>query len=893
MMTQGEKFMKPLISVIIPCFNTAEYLSQCMESLEKQTIGFEKMQFIFVDDASTDDGKTWNCIIQFEHSHPREVIAVHLDENQAQGGAKNVGISYAEAEYIGFIDSDDWIEQDMYQKLYECVEKYQCDAADCCVIKNFSDGREVIFTKQGDIYDHFEKSIVEGGTHWIKDFFHAGYGGYLVAGIYRKSIIEENNILFPEHLKYEDNYWSAILSVYLKTFYHLQDNYYHYRQRENSTVYLRNTSYYLDQMEIEELKIKTYKKIGIFERFEKEIESDFLHIYFCNTLIKLFAQQDMPSFEVCTKMVKRVRELFPNYLNNPYFKNEEFYTTLLKLISKDINETQFREIGNMILQYCYTSEVLKYNHTEKENETIKQFLCTIQKYSLEEYFFKFGEIDKTLKKIENMLNDFSKNQQKNILQSMVGNIQEMPPWMRVHILSFCMKVSKEETYAVMLLDYILQAPYDDVGEYNKLSHFWQIGTAQFLDQSLQTYAINIRMARLYRELFNIFKASLGLKERNYFSWKERNDDLVFVFSAQVLGMAHAPTKTLLDRCYALKKYLKKEVVIINTAMQIPVKGQAPFYGLINATYADGLSEIKQLEFKDETFEFHQCENKMPDLSIIKSIIEMVKERKPEFILDIGGSDICADLCGLFAPQITISTVFSKIAFSCGEYQMVDKILSDEDKDELAILGVNIRKVKKTTFTFSFKEQTHHYTREQLDLWKNKFILLVVGWRLDQEVDEIFLDMLECVLEENQRIAVAFMGKFDLYSEKIKHYVRLQERSKNLGKQMDALAVMECCDLYVNPRRSGGGSSVCEALYKGLPAVTLPTGDVSVAAGELFWVEDYSAMQKKILKYASEKKYYKQMSENAQKRAGELMDSNREFGQTMANIIKEMGMSEEN
>ena len=272
---------------------------------------------------------------------------------------------------------------------------------------------------------------------------------------------------------------------------------------------------------------------------------------------------------------------------------------------------------------------------------------------------------------------------------------------------------------------------------------------------------------------------------------------------------------------------------------------------------------------------------------------MVKERKPEFILDIGGSDICADLCGLFAPQITISTVFSKIAFSCGEYQMVDKILSDEDKDELAILGVNIRKVKKTTFTFSFKEQTHHYTREQLDLWKNKFILLVVGWRLDQEVDEIFLDMLECVLEENQRIAVAFMGKFDLYSEKIKHYVRLQERSKNLGKQMDALAVMECCDLYVNPRRSGGGSSVCEALYKGLPAVTLPTGDVSVAAGELFWVEDYSAMQKKILKYASEKKYYKQMSENAQKRAGELMDSNREFGQTMANIIKEMGMSEEN
>ena len=338
-------------------------------------------------------------------------------------------------------------------------------------------------------------------------------------------------------------------------------------------------------------------------------------------------------------------------------------------------------------------------------------------------------------------------------------------------------------------------------------------------------------------------------------------------------MAHAPTKTLLDRCYALKKYLKKEVVIINTAMQIPEKGQAPFYGLINATYADGLSEVKQLEFKDETFEFHQCENKMPDLGIMKTIIEMVKVRKPEFILDIGGNDICADLCGLFVPQITISTVFSRIAFSCGEYQMVDKILTEEDKDELAILGVDAQKVKKTPFTFSFKEQTHHFTRKQLKLWEDKIILLVVGWRLDQEVDENFLKMLEQVIKKNDNIAVTFMGKFDLYDEKIKKYPKLLENSKNLGMQMDALAVVECCDLYVNPKRNGGGSSVSEALYKGLPAVTLPTGDVSVAAGELFWVKDYSAMQEKILRYASEKNYYKQMSEEAKKRAEELMNAN--------------------
>ena len=64
-----------------------------------------------------------------------------------------------------------------------------------------------------------------------------------------------------------------------------------------------------------------------------------------------------------------------------------------------------------------------------------------------------------------MITDSTEDQQKNILKSMVNNIQEMPPWMQVHILSFCMKASKEEKYAVILLDYILQASYDDIGEY--------------------------------------------------------------------------------------------------------------------------------------------------------------------------------------------------------------------------------------------------------------------------------------------------------------------------------------------------------------------------------------------------------------------------------------------
>ena len=334
--------------------------------------------------------------------------------------------------------------------------------------------------------------------------------------------------------------------------------------------------------------------------------------------------------------------------------------------------------------------------------TILEYLNVIKIYPMEEYFARYGEIEQVLKQAEEAIQKNPEETQKSLLQEIAGAADNAAAWMRVHILSFCMKVSGEEIYALELLDLILDASYEDIGEYNKLSHFWQIGTVQFLNQKLQTPAVNQKMARLYRELFGLFCNSFGIKERKYVPWQGRDHDLVFVFSSQVLGMEHAPTKTLLDRCYVLKKNLKKEVVIINTAMQIPAKGQAPFYGLVNAAYAEELSGLKELTFKGETFEFHQCENKMPDLGIMADIIQLVRKRKPEFILSIGGSDICADLCGLFVPQITISTVFSKIAISCGEYQMVDKTLTEDDRKQLTILGVKEEKVKQTPFTFSFK-----------------------------------------------------------------------------------------------------------------------------------------------------------------------------------------------
>ena len=76
------------VSVVVPCYNAAKYLDKCVGYLLRQTIGLEDMEIILVDDASTDGGETRNCILGYEQRFPDTVIAVFLEQNLRQGGAR-------------------------------------------------------------------------------------------------------------------------------------------------------------------------------------------------------------------------------------------------------------------------------------------------------------------------------------------------------------------------------------------------------------------------------------------------------------------------------------------------------------------------------------------------------------------------------------------------------------------------------------------------------------------------------------------------------------------------------------------------------------------------------------------------------------------------------------
>ena len=129
----------------------------------------------------------------------------------------------------------------------------------------------------------------------------------------------------------------------------------------------------------------------------------------------------------------------------------------------------------------------------------------------------------------------------------------------------------------------------------------------------------------------------------------------------------------------------------------------------------------------------------------------------------------------------------------------------------------------------------------------------------------------------------FMGTFENYANVVEEYPLLKVNSVFLGFVRDVLSVNELCDVYINPKRNGGGTSVIEAMVKGLPPVALNEGDVSLGAGTDFCLDNYQEMVQRTLALKEDAAYYQNMSRKAQERAKVMLDGTTAFWKAFQKI----------
>ena len=145
---------KDLISVIVPVYKVEKYLEKCIESVLKQT--YTNLQIILVDDGSPD-----NCgKICDEYAKKDSRIEVIHKINGGLSDARNVGINRANGRYIGFVDSDDYIKEDMYEKLINLIKEYDADIS-ICNLYDVIDGKEYVRNKDNGIHEYSRIDILK------------------------------------------------------------------------------------------------------------------------------------------------------------------------------------------------------------------------------------------------------------------------------------------------------------------------------------------------------------------------------------------------------------------------------------------------------------------------------------------------------------------------------------------------------------------------------------------------------------------------------------------------------------------------------------------------------------------------------------------------------------
>ncbi len=437
----------------------------------------------------------------------------------------------------------------------------------------------------------------------------------------------------------------------------------------------------------------------------------------------------------------------------------------------------------------------------------------------------------------------------------------------VYIYSFLMQLTKLPHYINNLLNTVIENEYLDSANrffiWNQCKRYLFTTRVGFNGDTEQL------MKRLYLTALEGYKKQLD-SLLTPIPKEERDEDTVLIMTIQFLAEGHAPTRTTLERCYTIGKLLGKRIIVINTKEQYTREGAILVYRPTYANEIEELSKVRSYQHKDYVMPFYQPEGNMPRLEEMIKIVNTVREIKPYFILGIGSGSIVADLCSNILPVASMGLVFSNFSTTAAQFSIIGRSIADNEWVKLINNGYTRDNVIESTFTFELKQKKGTFTREEFGLPRDRFLLVTVGIRLDADVKDDFVEMLQSTFDFGTH--VVFAGKFDTYEDYCSRYPRLKEHSTFIGYCDDILALMEICDLYVNPIRAGGGFSIVEAFHEGKPGVTVRYGDIATAAGDDFCVSNYKEMENVILRYIREPKFYQAMSDKARAREKVVTDS---------------------
>lgn len=228
----------PMISVIIPVYNVEQYLKQCIESVINQT--YRNLEIILVDDGSTDN--SLNLCNYYAYKDER--IRVISKEHGGMVRARKTGVSYATGKYLAYVDADDWIELDTYEKAFAAIEEQDVDLLLYGLIEEYEDAsiEKLNTLPDGYYYGHEIREKIYPYMLCNKSFFQFGILPNLVCKLVKRDLLKNVQLMINDNVEIgEDADCTFQMVVQAKALKIINFAPYHYRKRYNSTLWKKMT----------------------------------------------------------------------------------------------------------------------------------------------------------------------------------------------------------------------------------------------------------------------------------------------------------------------------------------------------------------------------------------------------------------------------------------------------------------------------------------------------------------------------------------------------------------------------------------------------------------------------------------------------------------------------
>ena len=312
------------VSLIIPVYNAASYIEACLASLIAQTM--DDIELLLVDDHGSDNSIQLARAYVEDHPTSKHIRFLSTSSNMGPGAARNVGIRAAQGEYIGFVDSDDVVSPNFCELLYTAAKKHSADLAYC----------QAQLVKPGEVIA-MNNPVIESGTFdgEKRRYFLTHYTTLFVSFLYRRSLLGEYGIDFPDTRSAEDSYFLTCSLLATQRIACVDMPLYQYLIHEESLSEVRNPKRYADKIKSFDLLIQFARSQGLYEANKDEL--DYIYIkkgYLPSILTHIYNEAEPDQLVVRKLYYDHLLCYVPYYQRNPYYHSDYKLRLLHVLITR-------------------------------------------------------------------------------------------------------------------------------------------------------------------------------------------------------------------------------------------------------------------------------------------------------------------------------------------------------------------------------------------------------------------------------------------------------------------------------------------------------------------------------------------------------------------------------